>query len=295
MNTDFQLYLQTKKERIETELSTLLTAKSARTDGLYAAMNYSLLAGGKRIRPILLLTALEVLGRPSPDYLSVGCAVECVHTYSLIHDDLPCMDNDDYRRGKLTCHKQFTPAIATLAGDALLTIAFELISTAPELRSEIRLELIRILAQAAGPDGMVGGQYIDICASQENNTPESLQYMDAKKTGCLLTAPLVMAGVIAEADAAHKRTLVQYGEAIGLLFQIVDDLLDEQGTLEEMGKEQGQDRKMGKATYVTLLGREEAYRRAEVQAVRAQEILAAAGWGHTVLSKFPTYLLTRVK
>lgn len=295
MTTEFQHYLQIQQAAVEHALSTLLQAKDRRMDGLFAAMNYSLLAGGKRIRPILLLAALDILGQRSSDYLPVACAIECVHTYSLIHDDLPCMDDDDYRRGKLTCHKKFTPGIATLAGDGLLTVAFEIIVAADNINADVKAELVRILAHAAGPNGMVGGQYIDIRAENGHADAEELAYMDAYKTGCLLAAPLVMAGTIAHARKREQEALEGYGAAIGLLFQIVDDLLDEQGSLEEMGKQQGRDRQMDKSTYVTMLGREEAYRRAAHEARRAQEILQDNGWGDTVLHQFPEYLLTRVK
>lgn len=295
MTTGFQHYLQTQQDVIERTLATLLSPNDPRMAGLFDAMNYSLLAGGKRIRPILLLAALDVLGARSSDYLPIACAVECVHTYSLIHDDLPCMDDDDYRRGKLTCHKKFTPGIATLAGDGLLTVAFEIIATAENLGAEVKTEIVRILAQAAGPNGMVGGQYIDICAQDGHADAGELAYMDAHKTGCLLTAPLLIAGAIAHAAPREKKALDAYGTAIGLLFQIVDDLLDEKSTLEEMGKQQGRDRQLGKSTYVTMLGRDEAFRRATDEVRRAQKVLEDNGWERTVLYRFPEYLLTRVK
>ncbi len=295
MNENFKMYMQLQRERIDSALQVLLRPDHKRMNGLFDAMNYSLLAGGKRVRPILLLTALDDLGVASIDYLQIACAIECVHTYSLIHDDLPCMDNDDYRRGKLTCHKKFTPGIATLAGDGLLTVAFELIATSTGLSAEVKLELINILAKAAGPNGMVGGQYIDICAVNGHAAIDELQYMDLQKTGRLLRAPLVMAGVIANASKIQMQVLSEYGNAVGLLFQIVDDILDEQSTFEEMGKQQGQDQKMGKSTYATILGREEAYQRAIKETHRAQQILLSTGWESGMLKEFSNYLLTRIQ
>ncbi|MDU0826818.1 MAG: polyprenyl synthetase family protein, partial [Negativicoccus succinicivorans] len=160
----FEHYLETRKEAVETALYTLLKPQDDAYKVLFEAMNYSLLGGGKRVRPVLFLSTLEAFDVPLDPYLNIAAAIECVHTYSLIHDDLPCMDDDDYRRGRLTNHKKFTPAIATLAGDGLLTAAFEIIAKSEEILPIIRLQLVQILAEAAGPDGMVGGQIIDMQA-----------------------------------------------------------------------------------------------------------------------------------
>ena len=257
-------------------------------------MNYSLLGGGKRVRPILFLSTLEAFDVPLDPYLNIAAAIECVHTYSLIHDDLPCMDDDDYRRGRLTNHKKFTPAIATLAGDGLLTAAFEIIAKSENIFPTIRLQLVQILAEAAGPDGMVGGQIIDMQAEGHDQTISQLRFMDELKTGRLITAPLLMAGVIAEMDAEKQAKLIVLGRHLGLLFQIVDDILDKIGDEEKLGKRVGQDEKQSKSTYVQLLGLKGAQEGAQLEAQKAVEIVNELNLQNTYLAKFPDYLLRRM-
>lgn len=289
----FEHYLETRKEAVETALHTLLKPQDDAYKVLFEAMNYSLLGGGKRVRPILFLSTLEAFDVPLDPYLNIAAAIECVHTYSLIHDDLPCMDDDDYRRGRLTNHKKFTPAIATLAGDGLLTVAFEIIAKSENILPTIRLQLVQILAEATGPDGMVGGQIIDIQAEGHDQTISQLRFMDALKTGRLITAPLLMAGVIAEMDAEKQAKLIVLGDHLGLLFQIVDDILDKIGDEEKLGKRVGQDEKQSKSTYVQLLGLKGAQEGAQLEAQKAVEIVNELNLQNTYLAKFPDYLLRR--
>lgn len=231
-----QQILQEKKQLVDQYLAKLLATTEPANQTLYDSMNYSLLAGGKRIRPALFLMALDFLGKPSAAYLDAACAIECIHTYSLIHDDLPQMDNDDYRRGKLTNHKIYGAGMATMAGDGLLTYAFTLLSEMKSVTPDIRCQLIALLARAAGPEGMVGGQAQDIEAEHRQLTMNALRTLDYYKTGRLLCVPLDMASAAANAEHETADAFHVYGLHIGYLFQITDDLLDATGSLEEMGK-----------------------------------------------------------
>ncbi len=231
-----QEILKEKQKLINHRLAVLLKADRVEHETLYSAMNYSLLAGGKRIRPFLFLTVLDILGVDSGLYIDAACALECVHTYSLIHDDLPAMDNDDYRRGRLTNHKVYGAGMATQAGDGLLTFAFQLLSEQKQIAPDIRVELISLLARAAGPEGMVGGQAHDIEAEGKHLTLSELKILDACKTGCLLSAPVSMACAVAGTSMKERALLENFAAHLGLLFQITDDLLDEKGNLEDMGK-----------------------------------------------------------
>ena len=241
---------------------------------LAEAMRYSLLAGGKRLRPILALMAAEACGADPAGAIPSACAAEMIHTYSLIHDDLPAMDDDDLRRGRPTCHKAFDEATAILAGDGLLTLAFETVVryTRPD-RAAASCALI--LAEAAGPSGMVGGQMADLHAEgTAGATLEALESIHRRKTGALLLAPLRMGAAVAGAAPEQVRALEHYGRAVGLAFQIVDDLLDVQGDEAKMGKRVGKDSDLGKWTYPGLLGIEESRRKARQL---ADEAIAALG------------------
>lgn len=290
-----QQILHEKKQRIEERLRGLLVTEEAAHQKLYEAMNYSLLAGGKRIRPSLFLMVLDVFGVESDWYMDAACAIECVHTYSLIHDDLPQMDNDDYRRGQLTNHRVFGAGMATMAGDGLLTYAFELLAGMEGTDPLMRNRLILLLARAAGPDGMVGGQAQDIEAENQHLSVEALRTMDRCKTGCLLCAPIDMAAVLAGASPAYAERLHQYGMHLGQLFQITDDLLDVSGTMEEMGKQPGQDAVMNKMTYVSLLGVNGAKEMAAQEARAATEALSGLDIDTAPLGELAMYLLHRVK
>lgn len=290
-----QQILHEKKQRIEERLRGLLVTEEAAHQKLYEAMNYSLLAGGKRIRPSLFLMVLDVFGIESDRFMDAACAIECVHTYSLIHDDLPQMDNDDYRRGQLTNHRVFGAGMATMAGDGLLTFAFELLAGMEGADPLMRNRLILLLARAAGPDGMVGGQAQDIEAENQHLTVEALRTMDRCKTGCLLCAPIDMAAVLAGASPADAERLHRYGMHLGQLFQITDDLLDVSGTMEEMGKQPGQDAVMNKMTYLSLLGVNGAKDMAAQEARAATEALSGLDIDTAPLGELAMYLLHRVK
>ena len=244
---------------------------------LAKAMRYSLLAGGKRLRPILAMMAAEACGADPALALPCACAVEMVHTYSLIHDDLPAMDDDDLRRGRPTCHKAFDEATAILAGDGLLTLAFETIvryTRPPEAASRC----VGILAAAAGPSGMVGGQMADLQAEgREDGTVALLEAIHRRKTGALLRAPLTMGAVVAGASEPQIEALDRYGRAVGLAFQIVDDLLDVQGDEAKLGKRVRKDSELGKWTYPGLLGIEASRAKARGLADEAKAALEIFG------------------
>jgi geranylgeranyl diphosphate synthase type II len=265
---------------------------------LAAAMRYSVLGGGKRLRPVLCLMAAEACDCNPTKAIAAACALELVHTYSLIHDDLPAMDNDDLRRGRPTCHKAFDEATAILAGDGLLTLSFELIArdVSPAAAA---LRCVRILAEAAGPGGMVGGQMADLQAEElalDHGNQGSLAELEAihrRKTGALLRAPLEMGAVIAGASQSHRDALGLYGRAVGLAFQIIDDLLDVQGDETKLGKRVGKDSGLGKWTYPRFLGIEGSRRRAQQLADEAVAALAPLGSGGLRLRELALALLER--
>ena len=250
-------YLQVQRERLEKALERYLPAPDAHPSVLSEAMRYSVFAGGKRVRPILLLAAAEAVGGDGEAVLPAACAMEFLHTYSLVHDDLPAMDDDDYRRGQLTSHKVYGEAVAILAGDALLTYAFEVMACADltaRFAPAVMLEATHCLARAAGFFGMVGGQVVDM-ASEGSEVPlEVLEYIHRHKTAALIGAAVSIGGLLGGGSAAQLDALKRYGEAIGLAFQIADDVLDVEGDSAALGKRVGQDAQHGKATYPALLG-----------------------------------------
>jgi geranylgeranyl diphosphate synthase, type II len=270
------------RRRVDEALARLLPEASgdpgsACPERLAAAMRYSVLGGGKRLRPVLVLLAAEACGADPAVALPAACALEMVHTYSLIHDDLPAMDDDDLRRGRPTCHKAFDEATAVLAGDALLTLAFEVVArhVYPEAAAAA---CVRTLAEAAGPSGMVGGQVADLEAEgRDDATLEALEAIHRRKTGALLRASLRIGALVAGAPEATLRALDLYGEGVGLAFQIVDDLLDVQGDEAKLGKRVGKDHGLGKWTYPGLLGIDGSRHRAWQVAEEAAEALAPLG------------------
>ncbi len=263
---DLKAYLQDKRLIVEQGLQDVML----RPEGLLAehikAMSYSLFAGGKRVRPILCIAAAESLGADLSSLMPVAASLEFIHTYSLIHDDLPAMDNDDLRRGKPTNHIVHGEAQAILAGDGLLTMAFELLSS-PDLgtllgtRKQVRL--INILATSSGPQGMVGGQAIDIASEGQDIPFETLRYLHSCKTGALITAAVQMGAVIGNANDEQFQAFTTYGRNIGLAFQIVDDLLNVEGTTEQLGKKAGSDAELEKATYPAFFGLEATKEKAQ--------------------------------
>lgn len=274
---DLSSYLQTHKAKVEAALDASLVITQPPT--LYESMRYSLLAGGKRLRPILCLATCEMLGGALATALPTACALEMIHTMSLIHDDLPAMDNDDYRRGKLTNHKVYGDDIAILAGDALLTYAFEFIATQTSAVPPDRvLAVIAHLARAAGAWGLVGGQVVDLESEGKPDVDlETLEFIHTRKTGALLEACVVCGALLAGATAAEQERLSRFAWNIGLAFQIIDDILDITATPEELGKTAGKDVAAQKATYPSLLGLEESRLRAD--GLIAEAIAQLELWG----------------
>lgn len=247
---DFTKYYEDRKKLVNSFLERRMQKKGiSRVD---EAMNYSLLAGGKRIRPLLLMATADSVGGNGYNYLAVACGLEMIHTYSLIHDDLPLMDNDDYRRGRLTNHKVYGDAMALLAGDALLTLAFEVMLEQKNVNPDVLIETIREVAMCAGNYGMVGGQALDIDAENREISIDELNKLHAAKTGAMFIASVRSGARLAGADSQQLLALTRFADLIGLAFQITDDILDVEGNLQEMGKTSGSDVKNSKTTYVTL-------------------------------------------
>lgn len=258
---------------------------------LARAMRYSVFAGGKRLRPVLALASCELAGAERARALTYACAVEMVHTYSLIHDDLPAMDDDELRRGKPTCHVAFGEAKAVLAGDALLTLAFE--TVAREYEDGPCRRLVMVLAGGAGARGMVGGQVLDVEAEGGETRPELVSAIHEKKTAALIEASVVGGAVCAGADGSVEKALSDYGLKAGLAFQMADDILDETSTPEELGKAVKKDAREGKATYVTAVGLEGARERARELAREAKCSLARFGERARVLADLADYIVER--
>lgn len=259
---DIRKYLAEKAEIVNGGLKHLLVKEDEYPSSLHKAMHYSLFAGGKRIRPVLVLAAAEAVGGDPSVALHAACAFECVHTYSLIHDDLPAIDNDDLRRGRPTCHKAFGEATAILAGDALLTAAFDLVARTPAKDSSRVARVIQELARAAGSTGMIGGQMVDIESEGKEISFPVLEYIHIHKTGELILASVRSGAILGGADAMALEKIARYGKSVGLAFQIADDILDVEGATEVTGKPVGGDEKKGKATYPALMGLEESKKRA---------------------------------
>ncbi|WP_447977896.1 polyprenyl synthetase family protein [Candidatus Nitrospira bockiana] len=254
---DISGYLEEQRERVDRFLERIIPDKTVEPAALHDAMRYSLFAGGKRVRPILAIAAAESIGRPPAALLPVASSLELIHTYSLIHDDLPAMDDDDYRRGKLTNHKVYGEAMAILAGDALLTLAFEICSRADlmdGLDASRQVRVIHELAVGSGHLGMVGGQVLDIQAENKDIDLASLQTIHARKTGMLIRAAVRMGAIVGSATADQLDRLTGFAEDIGLAFQIADDVLNVTGTREQLGKNAMTDAQRGKKTYPTFYG-----------------------------------------
>jgi len=279
---------------VETVLEELLPKSGAAHGRVHEAMRYAIFAGGKRLRPFLILESAALFGVPRRRALRTAAAIETLHTYSLVHDDLPAMDDDDLRRGQPTTHRRFDEATAILAGDALLTLAFEILA-APETHpaGEVRAQLVARLAQAAGSDGMIGGQMLDIEAPGQNPGAPEVMDIQRRKTGALFTFSCLAGPVLAERGAADLAALEAYAEAFGLAFQIADDLLDVLGAVETAGKAVGKDQALGKATLVSLWGVERAQAEVRRLAEAASAALAPYGAAADVMRALPFYLLDR--
>jgi geranylgeranyl diphosphate synthase type II len=277
-NDDFlEAYLKDRCDIVEDALQRYLPDEDSMPQELHTAVHYSVFSGGKRIRPILCLAALEACGGDIATGMPTACALELIHTYSLIHDDLPAMDNDDFRRGKPTCHKVFGEAIAILAGDALLTEAFVLLSQAQKVRfpAERRLAVIQEIAHAAGMAGMVGGQALDMLAETVEPDFTGLEQIHRRKTGALIEAAVKTGAILAGAGEEKIQAVCRYGTHVGLAFQIADDILNVEGDSALMGKNTGSDATRGKVTYPALLGLEQAKARLAEAVEAAIEAIAA--------------------
>lgn len=282
---------------IEEALAQWIPEQNGLLNSLFESMRYSLFAGGKRLRPILLMAAADAVGGEGQRYLRVACALEMIHTYSLIHDDLPAMDNDDYRRGKLTNHKVFGEGMAILAGDGLLTAAFEQMLLQENVDTACLNQVVREIAAAAGPAGMVGGQAIDLAASGQAQplNQEELRFMHRAKTGALFRAALRGGGLLAGASQEQLTALTTYAEEFGLAFQITDDILDVTGDEATIGKPVGSDERNEKETYVSLYSLDGARRMAEESVQRALAALEIFSTEADVLRSLATYLVSREK
>jgi geranylgeranyl diphosphate synthase type II len=260
---DITSYMAEQRRLVDSHLESLLPPADTYPSILHEAMRYSVFAGGKRIRPLLALATSDALGGPSESTLQFGCALELIHTYSLIHDDLPAMDNDDYRRGKLSCHKKFGEGIAILAGNGLLTHAFHILSRM-QTATAGRIEVLEKLCRAIGTEsGVIAGQVVDLTTQGKEFTAAELQYIHSSKTGALIEVSVAGAAMLSRATASIREYLSHFGLQIGLAFQIVDDVLDVVGTAEELGKTKGKDALRQKATFPSLFGIEESKKRAE--------------------------------
>lgn len=288
-------YWQEKLQIIEGELAKIIPEETVLDKTLWEAMNYSLLAGGKRLRPILLMAAADAVGGRGEAFLRTACSIEMIHTYSLIHDDLPAMDNDDYRRGKLTNHKVFGDGMAVLAGDALLTLSFEVMATQTGISADKCLQVVREMSRAGGPHGMVGGQAIDLLSENKRIDRQTLRKMHAAKTGALFVAAIRSGAILADASPEQLAALSTYAEKFGLAFQITDDILDVVGSQENIGKPVGSDERNLKSTYVTLGSLETAQQLAAQTVAEALDVLRIFGKEAAFLRELVKYLITRDK
>lgn len=294
---DFPLdeYLEKQKARVEATLLELIPAKDLYPVRLHEAMHYSLFSGGKRLRPILVMAAATALEGKEDVVIRPACALECIHAYSLIHDDLPALDDDDLRHGIATCHKEYDESTAILAGSALLTTAFEILSSFPEgnAHSLSRTQALHIVAQAIGSDGMIGGQFIDLAAAGEEFTEEEITYIHLHKTGALISAALQIGAVYSGAPDTAVDILKSVGMKIGLAFQIADDILNVEGDAELLGKATGSDEELQKATYPSLFGLDASKEKARELVTEAIDTLSV--WGDTTipLRALANFIVTR--
>ncbi len=291
----FKDYLARRAAEVNQWLDRLVPSETTPPEQLHRAMRYSLLAGGKRLRPSLTLAAGEAVGADTDDLMPAACAIEMIHTYSLIHDDLPAMDNDDLRRGRPTCHKAFGEAVAILAGDALLTQAFRVLSAdAPHRDAERQVQVIREIATAAGTvDALIGGQIADIESEGKNVDASTLEYIHRSKTGAMITAPVVVGGIIAGASEEQIDKLRGYGQRIGLAFQIADDILDVTSTSEQLGKTPGKDQAANKATYPAIHGIATSQARARQLVEEAVEIVSGLHLKTHMLEEIARFIIAR--
>ncbi len=288
-------YLERRRAEVDVTLQALLPQAEGPAARLLETMRYSVFSGGKRLRPVLALATCEAFGGRVEDALGPAAAVELVHTYSLIHDDLPAMDDDDLRRGRATAHKAFGEAEAILAGDALLTLAFEVMAIHPagEARAARRAKAVAVLARRAGHSGMVGGQLADLLAERRPPAESPVEWIHRHKTGALLAASVEIGALHAGASPDDLSAMTRYGEALGLAFQITDDILDRTASAEALGKTPGKDEKAGKATYPALVGLDESRRAAARLVASALEAIPGSVREPAVLEALARYAVDR--
>ena len=288
-------YLEARRLMVEEALEVALPQEDGPASRVVEAMRYSLFAGGKRLRPILCLAASEAVGGEIQSAMPAGCALEMIHTYSLIHDDLPAMDDDDLRRGKPTNHKVFGEAIAILAGDGLLTEAFVLLSDYHSLLPERAVQVIGVIAEAASYRGMVGGQVVDMLSQNKPADLETVQQMHSRKTAALIAAATESGALAGKGSEAQVAALARYGRAIGLAFQIADDILDIEGDTELLGKSTGADEARGKVTYPAAVGLERSRQAANEMVNDALAALEGFDDKANPLRSLAQYIITRKK
>jgi geranylgeranyl diphosphate synthase type II len=290
---DLKSYLLARQKEVDRALDRFLPRASVSPATIHKAMRYSLFAGGKRLRPVLCLAAAEACGGGTSAALPLACAVECIHTYSLIHDDLPSMDNDDLRRGRATCHKVFGDGIAILAGDALLTIAFEIAAKSKSTSRYDLRHIVREIATAAGSRKLIAGQVADLEAEGRRINRAQLRYIHENKTAALLTASVRLGAMAANASAKQLAAITAFGRGLGLAFQVIDDILDVTQTSEKLGKSAGKDVAAKKATYPAVIGLEKSRAEARRLTAKAHGALKSLGKNAAVLRALADYLLQR--
>ncbi len=289
-------YIKEKRDIVDYWLEKYLPLETDPPELIHKAMRYSIFAGGKRFRPVLILATGETLGLNQDELIEPACAIECIHTYSLIHDDLPCIDNDDYRRGKLTNHKVFGEAIAVLAGDALLTIAYKILSHSKVAmeKPSIGIKLIEEISNAIGTKGMIGGQVLDISYEKKAVSEDDIMQMEYMKTARLIQSCVKISAIISEANDYIEKLLSDYGKKIGIAFQIIDDLLDVKGNREQLGKSVGKDAIAEKATLCSLLGYDIAMKKANDLINEAIKNIKEVD-KYYLLSQLGLYILNRLE
>ncbi|MBC8313569.1 MAG: polyprenyl synthetase family protein [Candidatus Cloacimonetes bacterium] len=281
-----------KRELVNITIDRFLPRKDEYPKMVHKAIRYTLFAGGKRIRPYLAVTVYQLFGKIDKKILPIAAALELIHTYSLIHDDLPDMDNDDYRRGKLASHKIFGEDIALLAGDALIIEAFKILNTV-DVKSKTKINLIKEFAEFTGDMGLIAGQAVDIESEEKSVSRKTVDFIHQNKTAKLITAAVRFGAILADTSEEDLRRITEFGETIGLLFQIVDDILDVEGSKQKLGKRPGFDAVHGKATYPKIFGLENAKAKAEELKNKAQTIISFYGSKAEFLKKICTYITTR--
>jgi geranylgeranyl diphosphate synthase type II len=294
MTVTIKKYLAARQKLIDRALDRYLPKANTKPATIHRAMRYSLFAGGKRLRPILCLAAAEACSGKIERAMPLACAMECIHTYSLVHDDLPSMDNDDFRRGRPTCHKVFGDGIAVLAGDALLTIAFEIVARAQTDFSRYNMStLLREVAVAAGSQKLIAGQVADLEAEGRKVSLADLRYIHQNKTAAILTASVCLGAMSANASARELASITKFGRALGLAFQVIDDILDVTQTSEKLGKSAGKDIAAQKATYPALIGLERSRAEAKRLTRQAHDALSTFGKKGDTLHALANHLLER--